>query len=110
MIQQYWSVLCRHRELHYILLIILVFAVGALSIWGPGGYLDVKRAQLDLYGLRSQVRDLNRSNEVKMNRIRALRDSKDTLEEYARDKGYARKDEIILHLPSQDAPDTNSGR
>jgi len=87
------------KEIYYILCIV-VFVVSALfAVWGPGGYLEMRRTQIELESLRARVATLIQSNNERLQSIKALKTDKEALEKYARKQGYARKDEIIQQLP-----------
>lgn len=87
------------KELYYIFLIMVVGGILLLSFVGPGGYLELKKARLELQQQRARVEDLKRSNAERMETIEALRSDPEAIERYARKKGYGREDEIIQHLP-----------
>ena len=100
------------KEAFYIICILLVSLVGIFSYFGPGGYLEMKKAQIELETHRNRVEILRKTNEERMRTINSLREDSDAIERYAREKGYAKKDEIILEIPSQEpppAPDPRSG-
>ncbi len=87
------------REMYYILIITAVLAAGYMSVWGPGGYKELKKAQADLEAQRERVEALQRGNQERLDTIKALRSDREALEKYARGKGYGRKEEIIQQLP-----------
>jgi cell division protein FtsB len=89
------------REVYYIAFIIAGVVMAVFSIWGPGGWLAMKRTQLELETRRLRIEELERSNKEKMQAIQGLKSDPRTLEEYARQKGYSRKGEIIQQLPEQ---------
>jgi cell division protein FtsB len=91
------------REIYYILAIVALVVATLFSIWGPGGYLEMKRAEEDVARRRARVEQLRRSNELRLQNIQALRSDPQTQEKYAREKGYSRGGEIIQQLP-QEAP------
>src|SRR5262245_18000775 len=92
------------REIYYILAIVALVAVSALGIWGPGGYMEMKRAEADLARRRSRVDQMRKANEIRLQNIQALRSDVSTQERYAREKGYSRKGEIIQQLPEPSSP------
>ncbi len=95
------SVVSHAKEIYYILCIV-VFVVSALfTVWGPGGYLEMREAKLELDAHRARVTSLKRSNNERLQSIEALRSDKEALEKFARKQGYARKDEIIQQLPEE---------
>jgi cell division protein FtsB len=93
--------LSHKKELFYILFIIVLTAIFLFSIWGPGGYRELQKARLELQAQRARVEELKRSNEERRRSIEELRSDRDTLERYAREKGYGRDDEIIQQLPKE---------
>lgn len=89
------------KEIYYALCV-AVFVVSSLfSVWGPGGYMEMRRAQRDLEAHRSKVGSLRQSNADRTQAVQALRSDKDALESYARKQGYVRKDEIIQQVPAE---------
>jgi cell division protein FtsB len=93
--------LSRKKELYYILLIVMLAGILLISFLGPGGYRDLRKARLELQAQRTRVDELKRSNNERMKSIEGLRYNKDSLERYAREKGYGRDDEIIQQLPKE---------
>ena len=89
--------LCPH--LYYIFLITVVGGILLLSFVGPGGYLELKKARLELQLQRARVDALKRSNTERMKTIEELKSDKEAIERYARKKGYGRENEIIQQLP-----------
>ena len=94
-------------EIYYIVLILAILITGAATIWGPGGYLEMKKTQADLENSRTRIKALEMSNKARLEEIRNLRDDRETLEKYARQKGYGKKGEIIQQLPSPPKPAKN---
>ena len=92
----------QNKELYYIFLIVVVGGILFLSIVGPDGYLDLKKARLEYQMQRSRVDALEHNINERMQTIEALRSDKEAIERYAREKGYGRDNEIIQQLP--DAP------
>ncbi|MEJ2110190.1 MAG: septum formation initiator family protein [Acidobacteriota bacterium] len=89
----------RHKkELYYIFLIVLVGGILVLSIFGPNGYLEMKKVEKELQGQQEKVQSLNRSNAERQKNIDAL-ESEEGIEREAREQGYGRENEIIEHLP-----------
>ena len=88
------------KELYYIVCIIILLGVLALSLFGPGGYRDLRKARLEVQEQRIRVEELKRNNDKHMKSIQELQTDKKALEKAARDKGYARPGEIIQQLPN----------
>jgi cell division protein FtsB len=60
----------------------------------------MKKTRADLETHRARVKALELSNKARLDEIRNLRDDRETLEKYARQKGYGKKGEIIQQLPA----------
>ena len=91
------------REVYYILCLVLFIVSALFAIWGPGGWRELKRAQLEMQVLRARVDDLSRQNTRRLKSIEDLKSRKEEIEGIAREEGWARDDEIIQRVPS-DAP------
>ncbi len=87
------------KEIYYILCIVIVVAIAVSSIWGPGGYLELRKAKQELELQRNRVEALKKSNEEQMRSVQALRSDPEALEKRAREKGYGKSDEIVQQLP-----------
>jgi len=86
------------KELYYIIFIVSLAVIASFGIWGPAGYAGFKKARAGLEVQRALVESLKRSNTERLKSIQALRSDKEALERYAREKGYARKDELVQQL------------
>ncbi len=91
--------LSHKRELYYILCIVAVAIILLFGVFAPGGYLELRRARIELQEQNRRIDELKRSNHERMKSIEALRSDRDALEREARKKGYGRKNEIIQQLP-----------
>lgn len=87
------------KELYYIFLIMIVGGILLLGFIGPGGYIELKKARLELQLQRARVDALRRSNAERLKTIEELWSDKTAIERYARKKGYGRENEIIQQLP-----------
>jgi len=92
------------KEVYYILSIVGAIVAAAITLWGPHGYTDLKKAQVELQVQKAKVGDLKRANEEARSRIQALKSDKRALERVARERGYAGADEIIQLLPPEPQP------
>lgn len=94
------------KELYYIFLIVVVGGILFLSIVGPDGYLDLQKVRMDLQMQKERVEERERDINERINTIEALRSDKEAIEQYAREKGYGRDNDIIQQLPenSEEAP------
>lgn len=89
------------KELYYILCIVAVVLILLFSFLGPGGYIELRKARLELQEQSARVEEIRRRNNEHRKTIEELRSNKDALEKHARRKGYAREDEIIQQLPDE---------
>lgn len=89
------------KELYYIVCIVAVLVILLFSLFGPQGYRDLQRSRIELQEQRTRVERLERSNHERIKRINALKTDRETLERYAREKGYGREGEIIQQLPKK---------
>jgi cell division protein FtsB len=89
-----------------------VYAGGALlvlvlmhTIFGPYGYLSMRRSQREIEQLRQEIGRLDRENGELSGEIRALQTDPSAIEKVAReDMGLARPGEIIFRLPDDPPP------
>ena len=89
------------KEAFYILCILVILFIVFLGYMGPGGYLELKRSEMELESHRARVEVLKKDNEELLKSIQLLQSDLQTIESHARKKGYARKDEIIQEVPPQ---------
>jgi cell division protein FtsB len=92
------------KELYYILCIVAVTVILLFSFFGPGGYRELRKARLELQARRARVDRLERENSDRIKSIEKMKSDPNTLEKYARQKGYGRPDEIIQQLPEKPKP------
>jgi cell division protein FtsB len=97
--------LSHKKELYYIFCIAALVIFLLFSFFGPSGYNELRKSQLELQAQRARVDELKRSNQERVKSIEALRSDQEALEEYARKKGYGREGEIIQHLPRETQPE-----
>ena len=93
--------LSHKKELYYILCIVAVLAILLVSLFGPGGYQDLRRARLQLQEQHIRVDRLDRENSKRRKSIEKMRSDKYEIEKHAREKGYGREGEIIQQLPTE---------
>lgn len=77
----------------------------AVTVWGPHGYTDLRKTQLEVQVQKGKVEALERSNGEARTRIQALKSDRRALERVARARGYAGADEIIQLLPQEPQPE-----
>ncbi len=91
--------LSHKKEVYYIVCILAVLGILVLSFFGPGGYSELRKSRLQLQEERIRVDQIERQNSERMKSIDKLRSDRNTLEKYAREKGYGREGEIFQPLP-----------
>jgi cell division protein FtsB len=96
------------KEIYYILCIVLLVVITMFSVWGPGGYFEMKRARRELDTQRERIETLKRSNQNRIRAIEALRTNRETLERLARENGYGKEGEIVQQLPEEAGPKTTA--
>jgi cell division protein FtsB len=87
------------KEVYYILCIVAVLVVLLFSFFGPGGYRDLRKLQIEVQEKHTRVDRLERENSERLKSIEKLNSDKNALEKYAREKGYGRPGDIIQQLP-----------
>jgi cell division protein FtsB len=95
------------KEIYYILCILSIVAGALLTIFGPGGYLELRKTRTELENHRSRVELLRQENRQRMETIEQLRSDKEAIEKYAREKGYGKKGEIIQQVPEEEPEKRN---
>jgi cell division protein FtsB len=84
----------------------LIVLVLMHTIFGPYGYLSMRRSERQIEQLRREIDRLDRENQQLSGEIRALQSDPSAVEKVAReDMGLARPGELIFRLPD-DAPST----
>jgi cell division protein FtsB len=94
------------KEAFYIVCIVIFLFIGLFSYLGPGGYLEMKKAQAELAVHQSKVEALQKTKKERERTVEVLGDSRkgnEAIEAYARKKGYAKTTEIIQEVPPQAA-------
>jgi cell division protein FtsB len=89
------------KELYYIVCIVALFAILIFSIFGPGGYRELQKSQIELQAVRERIDRLKRENLQRVKNIDQLRTDKQAIEKIAREKDYAKPDEIIQQVPEE---------
>jgi cell division protein FtsB len=92
------------KEIYYILCILAIFAGALYTVFGSGGYLELRRARVEMETHHSRVETLQRGNAERMATIRQLQSDKAALEKYAGEKGYVKKGEIVQEVPEEGNP------
>ena len=83
----------------------LIMLVLLHTIFGPYGYLSLRRSEQQIEQLRLEIDRLDRENSDLSGEIRALQSDPAAIEKVAReDMGLARPDELIFRLPDDPLP------
>jgi cell division protein FtsB len=91
------------KELYYILCIVAVALGVMFSVWGPGGYLQIRKARAELETRRARINEMQRENADRYDRIVRLQTDPAAMEELARQKGFGREGEIVQPVPESPA-------
>lgn len=85
----------------------LLVLVLAHTLFGPYGYLSMRRSQHEIEQLQQEIERLDRENQKLSGEIRALQTDPSAIEKVAReDMGLARPGEMIFRLPDDPLPAT----
>ncbi len=96
-------VISHTREICYILGFAAALLVFLFGVIGPGGYLEMRKAEQRLAEQRARVERLQRAIAEQMQLIESLKNDPAVLEEYLRKQGFARDDELIQEIPQSPA-------
>lgn len=88
------------KEAYYILCFFAALSIFLFALLGPGGYLELKETRQQLEQERLRLEQMQQSVADQMRAIDALKNDPAALEQYLRQKGYARPGELIQELPS----------
>jgi cell division protein FtsB len=70
------------------------------DVFGPHGFMAMRRTQREIDGVRTDIQHLDTENEQLAQQIRALKSDPKVIERIAREEmGLARRGEIIIKLP-----------
>jgi len=91
------------KEIYYILCIIFIVGFALFSIFRRGGYLELRKARLELESHSARVEAIVQQNKERRRNINQLKSDKAALEKYAREKGYGKAGEVIQQVPDEPA-------
>jgi cell division protein FtsB len=91
------------KEAYYILCFFAALSIFLFAIFGPGGYLELKETRRLLEQERARLERLQQNVADQMRTIDALKNDPAALEQYLRQRGYARPGELIQELPAPPA-------
>ena len=84
------------------LLVIFVVVLVVHDVFGPHGYLVMRRKQLEIQKVNAQLDKLNKENAELEQQVKDLRTDPQTIRKIAREElGLAQPGEIIIKLPAQ---------
>jgi cell division protein FtsB len=96
-----WDRATLYRNAVFVL-VLLCLALIVHGIFGPHGYLALRRQQRELEALQQQIRQLRQENEELDRQIKALKSDPKAIERLAREQmRMARPGEIIYTLPEK---------
>jgi cell division protein FtsB len=88
------------------LLIIFVVVLVVHDIFGPHGYLVMRRTQQEIQKVNHQIDHLNKENAALEQNVKDLKTDPQTIRKIAREElGLAKPGEIIIKLPAQTPPE-----
>ena len=88
------------------ILIIFVVVLVVHDIFGPHGYLVMRRKQLEIQKVTEQTDKLNKENTALEQNVKDLKTDPQTIRKIAREElGLAKPGEIIIKLPAQTPPE-----
>ena len=88
------------------LLVIFVIVLLVHDIFGPHGYLVMRRKQQEIQKVNAAIEKLNKENAALEQEIKDLKTDPQTIRKIAREElGLAKPGEIIIKLPAQSAPE-----
>jgi cell division protein FtsL len=88
------------------LLIIFVVVLVVHDIFGPHGYLVMRRKQQEIQKVNEQIDKLNKENTALEQNVKDLKTDPQTIRKIAREElGLAKPDEIIIKLPAPTPPE-----
>lgn len=88
------------------ILIIFVVVLVVHDIFGPHGYLVMRRKQLEIQKVNEQIDKLSKENTALEQNVRDLKTDPQTIRKIAREElGLVKPGEIIIKLPAQTPPE-----
>ena len=87
------------KEAYYILCIVVLIVILSFSLFGPGGYPDLRKGRIELQEQKARVDKLKSENSQHKKYLESLNSDKGAMEKHAREKGYGRENEIMQQIP-----------
>ena len=80
-----------------------VFGLFLHDIFGPHGYLAMRRTKLEMQRVQGEIARLNRENAELSEEVKALKSDPHKIESIARDElGLAKPGEVIIKIPKSE--------
>jgi cell division protein FtsB len=93
------------------LLILFVAVVVVHDIFGPHGFLVMRRKQQEIQKVTAEIDKLNKENSALEQNVKDLKSDPQTIRKIAREElGLARPGEIIIKLPAQSPQETTAAK
>lgn len=92
------------RELGFVICLALTLLLAVLGVVGPGGYLEMRKARLELEALRAGVEAQEQRNRELVRSVESLQTDPEAMERQAREQGYARPGELVQDVPQARPP------
>lgn len=93
------------------LLVVFVVVLVVHDVFGPHGYLVMRRKQQDIQKVNAELDRLNKENASLENDIKELKTDPQTIRKIAREElGLAKPGEIIIKLPAQTPPEPSPAK
>jgi len=94
------------REYGRQLLVIFVVVLVVHGIFGPHGFLVMRRKQQEIQKVNAEIERLNKENTALEQNVKDLKTDPQTIRKIAREElGLAKPGEIIIKLPAQTPPE-----
>ncbi len=97
------------------ILVVALFALLVHDVFGPHGFVAMRRTQREIDEIRMQIGNLNAENKSLADEVNSLKTDPRSIEHIAREEmGLARPGEMIFKLPetnpTQNPPEQKSGK
>jgi cell division protein FtsB len=103
-VEEQFKKLIRQYGRHLLVIFIVVLLVH--DVFGPHGYLVMRRKQQEIQKVNKALEKLNKENAALENDIRDLKTDPQTIRKIAREElGLAQPGEIIIRLPAPTPPE-----
>jgi cell division protein FtsB len=82
-----------------------LFALLVHDVFGPHGFIAMRRTQMEIEQVREQIGKMNDENKSLTNQVNSLKTDPKSIERIAREEmGLARPGEMIFRIPETPAP------